>query len=632
MQPGGIPFEHWSYRLIGGNDTALSAASLTLLSRLLARARLRQTRAWLYRHGLPPSIRQALRLDLGAALDLSGVAGRFHALWLVEQSDGKVFGYGAERALTRLSIGGRLLPTWPFLDAQSPWVADLAERLATLTLPSPAASRAAPGRPSERWMLSQVELALLRAALGAFLSGLDADVLAVVRAEGSPLAEVYNHYRAPEPRVRRNRLQAAQTYPWLATELRLDWSLRRLIETGRPLAPALAARCQVKPRTLARTRTLAPPPGAAARKALLRRLDALPADYFPRDCADWAAFQSLAERLGLLAETLDVAPLKLLKPFRAGWQRGLVDLARQTGAPLDLEAIFEMMHAAYHDGVRPALMTWKAAGGLSGRAIPRQAPASFYPLWFGRYGLGRLATLAQGWRQAMTRLSLERLGVVGENDGTAVAPLSWPAVLSTGHTLGDFCIHELTTQAALEQEGHRLQHCVGSYAATCLMEGSGIYSVRDRLGRSCSTFEVRLGGSSPVLVQHKALRNSTPPAPEQALVARFLDQVLAKVPPERIAANHEERRRIAKGASALLAHLAVREENGELHGIPPEEIANAMARLCLPLHPTETRLGGIPVFLSLHGEALLRSLPADDAETDPLGDRLAWDLANLDGF
>jgi hypothetical protein len=76
-------------------------------------------------------------------------------------------------------------------------------------------------------------------------------------------------------------------------------------------------------------------------------------------------------------------------------------------------------------------------------------------------------------------------------------------------------IRELTSQTALQQKGHRLGHCVGTYVVPCLVGGTFIYSVRDRLVQSLSTFEVTLSGAGPSLVQHKARLNT--PTPESDL-------------------------------------------------------------------------------------------------------------------
>ncbi len=247
MQPDGLPFRHWTYRLLG--DPSLNPASITLQSRLLARDQLRQPRAWLARPARLTCLRQTLLIAFAAPLRLSARTGPCGGLWLVETDSGKVFAYAAPHPATSAPIGGLALPDLVVLDPAAPWVAQLADQLASQTLNTPAARRAGPERPSDHWLLARVEAALLRAALSAFQAHLDPELLAVARAVGAGTPALYNTYCGLAPAVRRHRLQAIQASPGARTQ-------------SDPL-PA-------KPRALAPTRTpawrLAPP---AARGALL---------------------------------------------------------------------------------------------------------------------------------------------------------------------------------------------------------------------------------------------------------------------------------------------------------------------------------------------------------------------------
>lgn len=612
MRPDGQPFEHWGYRRLG--DPGLNAASVTLLNRLLSEGRLGAPRAWLMRRGLPVSVRQALRFDFTAPTPLAGQPGRYHHLWLVEQADRQVFAYGVERPGTSPLIGGRVLRDWPALDPQAPWLPALAGHLADAVLDNPNAHRTSPAGPSEHWMLTQVEAALWRAALGEWLSALDAERLAVVRAEGRPTPEVFNDYGAGDATIRTRRLQAAQTFPACAGLLRTDARLRRAVSAGEPLQRALANHFQVKPRTIARTRTLSRPLAFAAHRAHLQRLDCWPAEYLPCTEADWAPCLALAERLDTLAACLDVEPLRLLKPFRHGWADGLRTLTQQVGTRLDVDALFEMMQAAWHYGVRPALADWATSNGLDESAIPLQPPPAFFPRWFGRSGLARLMTLARAWRTARLAFSLARSDADPETD----EPLTWPAWTPGPHTSGDYRILELTSQADLEHEGLRLAHCVGTYAGECLLRSMGIYAVRDRHGQSCSTFEVQMTESGPLLVQHQAMANTEPPAAERDLVARFIARVLAAVPPEQVRAVCAEREAIAAEASAWMARLAELEEAGALQGELDPEQAAELAERVRGLHPPEVRQLGLAAVLQPLAPRWLGLKPSEPTRTpDP---------------
>jgi hypothetical protein len=596
-----IRFEHWTYRHIG--DAGLSTAAITLLSRLLARQRLDGVRAILRRPAELPCHRQTLYIDFGGPLEIAGESSPWWGLWLVEETDRKLFCYGAKGAASRERPGGCVLNRLAVLDLRAGWIVALARRLAARTLDTDVAHRATPDCPSQVWILSQIEGALLRSAVETFTASLDPGVLAVVRAEGAPIPEVFNEYCATAALERRHRLQAARAYPWFSAALRRDWRLRRAVLTGAPLTRALADHYQVNPRTIERTRALAElPPDPPAHAVLLKRLDALPAEYLPRSEEDWRAFRALGESLRDLAEALGVGLPCVLKPMRAGWSVGLENLAQQAGGRLDVQAIFDMMQAAYRYGVRPALQAWTAEhGGFV--EIPVHAPLGFYPLWFGRYGLGRLAALAQRWRADLTRFSVARVQALEGVEALPQpeAPLVWPALLAGRHSHGPYRVIELTSQTELEQEGRQLEHCVGAYAASCLDGTTFIYAVRDRHGRHCSTFEIRIAETTPVLIQHKALRNSEPPQDEQALALRFIERVLSRVTPARLVAVRAERRRLAQHAMAWLDRLAMLHELGALGGEMDAEDALALARLTEGLHPAEARREGIAAYLMRHG-------------------------------
>lgn len=286
-----------------------------------------------------------------------------------------------------------------------------------------------------------------------------------------------------------------------------------------------------------------------------------------------------------------------------------------------------MMQAAWHYGVRPALVDWATSNGLDETAVPLQPPPAFFPRWFGRSGLARLMTLAQEWRTARLAFSLAR----ADADPETAEPLTWPAWTPGPHTSGDYRILELTSQADLEHEGLRLAHCVGTYAAPCLLHGSGVYAVRDRLGQSCSTFEVQMTEAGPLLIQHKAHANATPPAAEGDLVARFIARVLATVTPQQVRAVRTEREALATTASAWMERLAELENEGALQGeLEPEQAAKLAERVS-GLHPPEVRRLGLAAVLQPHVADWLEGVPAPHGEhvTDTAEALVDddWDLA-----
>ena len=551
----------------------------------------RSPRATLYRNGPQPGLRTALLLDFGGRLPGQGpLAGRF-GLWLTEHDNRTISCFGCERPLAGRGIGGRVMHNLPVLEPGGHWLRQFAADLASTRGGPPRGNAgASAGVASLFEQRTRVEHATLSAALTAFAAELDADVLAVVRAGGTPSIATYNHYWTGSDRQRRNRLQAAKTHPRFSGLLCDDWRLRRAVDTGLPLTQALAEHFHVRTATIQRTRQLAPEcvPDAALPSAL-QALDALPNTAMPVSSGDWSVFLGLHAGLMALAQTIGADLGVLVRPFASGWQEGLQALERKLSAPLDIDAMFEMMHCAYVYGVRPAVQTGLTERG-SKRIMPIEAPASFFPLWFGRYGLQRLAQMAGEWRDAHGRFSIERLGI---NDRLgAAASLTWPALLPTQVSHDGLRVIELTSRHALELEGRRLEHCVASYAVKCLMADSSLFSIRDQHGQPLSTFEVRVpvaGGAQ--LLQHHAHSHAEPDAKLDAVAQRFVAQVLPRLPRETLDAARKGRRALGERVRGTLG-----KPNELDKALTPSELEK-LAGLIAFAHPAEARREGIFAFL-----------------------------------
>lgn len=531
-------FTHLSHGVVGDASTRKEANTLVLSLRLAGA--LRAPRARLYRSIPHPAFRQVLAIDLDLDGDEESFLKGKRGLWLVEQSDRKVFLYAARRLDPGASIGGRVLPGRAVLHPTAAWLDDVA---------AVSVYRLCRSHPQAR-LFFQIEINVLRAALSAFVAGLDTAVLEAVRAEGRPTLEVYNHYWSGSETVCRNRLQGAQCFPLFSDALREDWRLRRRVDGGAPLTHNIADRYHIQQRTVQRTRSVLPSRVPAVRKVtILKRLDQLPPEYFPQQPDDWDTFRHLSDGLCDLAEILQVDYRRLAAPFAKGWRQGYTDLSRKLGSELNLAAIFEMMQAAYRYGLVPALLAGLQAAGRS-TTVYADPPSRFFPLWFGRYGLRKLAEMGQRWRLAYQQFSLNRLNL-GE-PGSALTE-DWPSLCDKAASHGPYRVVELTSRQDLELEGRKQQHCVASYAVKCLLGDSSIFSLRDRFDNTLSTFEVGLANHRPILRMHLGHRNQAVGGELQAVVARFIEQVLAAVPAARIDTVRQARRAIGGRISGQLS-------------------------------------------------------------------------------
>lgn len=546
-------------------------------------------RAVLYRSGAHPGVRTALWVDLRAAgfpaaHCFAGMAG----FWLVETVQGLVSCLSSLRPPTGRSVGGRVVHDLPILNPGSGWLWEIANALAEA--------------PGERTSAS-TEHGALRRAVSAFCAELDPDILAVAQEEDEETPAAYNHYSHSHARLRRNRLQAAEAHPRFAGALRRDWRLRRTVDAGTALTPSLATQYRVREATIKRLRRLdrgcIP---AEAFSVAVKYADCLPPQAIPSSPEDWAVFLRLTPGLEALVQRAGIAPAKLLQPFRGGWSNGLGDLEERLRSPLDLDAILEMMHCAYQYGVLPAVAATLEEQGCS-VSLLETPPASFFPLWFGRYGLARLAEITQRWQEAHGQFSLERLS--GSRMAGSGVPLVWPSHLESGATHGGLRVVELTSRAALELEGRRLEHCVASYAIKCLLAESAIFSVRDAFGQPLSTFEVRVpAASEPELLQHHARANEPPSAREEAVAQRFVERVLARIPRDRIDTVQKARRELGLRVRGLLGKPDTLQEP-----LSPDELVQLGEAVSIA-HPSEARRRGLLRFLEEQGIEVLAAMGA----------------------
>jgi len=544
-------------------------------------------RAVLFRAGAHPGVRTALWVAVRPAIlrpghAFDGAAG----FWLAESMSGLVACHASSHVPSGRSVGGRVVNDLPSLDPDADWLWELAHGLAS-----------APGVESS----ADVERTTLHRAVSAFCAELDPDVLTALREDTEAAPVVYNHYCTGSPVLRRNRLQAVASYPRFAHALRCDWGLRRAVDTGAELTSRLAAVYGVQAGTIKRLgrlpRSCVPASGI---QKLCTYVDALPADRVPTSAEDWAVFRRLAPGLDGLMQHANMSPGTLSRPFQGGWAKGLLQLEQRLQAPLDVDAIVEMMHCAYYYGVRPAVA---AALRKIGRRddVAENAPAPFFPLWFGRYGLARLAQMAYRWQEAHGRFSLERLG--GKHAAADTAALAWPSLLPAGATHGSMRVVELTSRAALELEGQRLGHCVASYAVKCLLAQSAIFSIRDTSGVPLSTFEVRVPAQGePTLLQHHAAENEPPSLQEQAVAQRFVARVLARIPQQHRGEIQQRRRELGLRVRNLLDT-----PNTQQEPLSTQELSQLGEAIAFA-HPAEARRGGLVAYLLKHGVPVLSEM------------------------
>jgi len=418
----------------------------------------------------------------------------------------------------------------------------------------------------ENWPLAtaiaRVEYARLRRLTHPFLRLLDPAVVALMIRAGLTSVQAYNDLIIPntglagersEPaREALYRRQAITTYPLLAPILLNDAHLRRSIETGARLIPAIRNGLGLPPaliRRVGRQSSRALPladyqtdgqavSGTEADLSLqtvLAALQQMPPALYPRTPADWHGFLLLLSLdrawqrswFGRIAET--TAQQRLVDLFAGRWPQAVRQLfpeqADGTGTPT-LQGV---------PAVRQLESLIKDAGGLVtilrdrlclpvariARATPVCPTLRAEPSGRSEPDTGSLTSVADRLAKEMLFGDLSPVAILAKTVQirrveTLFRPrplLVWSSLCPAQTAPNGLRLVFLTSSLALDLEGAQLDHCAGLYASSCALDGSHVLSIRDPAGRSLSTAELApVQKSMPVRVrQHKGPANGAPP-------------------------------------------------------------------------------------------------------------------------
>lgn len=379
--------------------------------------------------------------------------------------------------------------------------------------------------------LIEIQSAHYRAAMSAFIDGLDGELIAAISAcRLAPSVTRYNACRQGQASAARYRIQAAATIPLLAhllgEENHRALRLRRLVDGGQPLWPALADTVGVAEEAVRWLR------GKTADDVgevwlgripeLLRSLARLAPEKRPQTRAEWTAYTDFA----LVLAHVSPAPRRtrcLLDLARLGWIGAQQKFAAIGATPSDLLEIADLLREICR-AVGGELLPQVAGYRQDDDAQWQRVSAAVETL-FVETSLIKQLRASLRWHALQLLAPADDDGLADDSERLD----HWPAPLNGPVELRGLTAHFLTTTSALRDEGLRLEHCVGSYAGHCLFEGTTIVSLRQSDGRSLSTAELRLADSGErlgfELVQHKALRNGWP----STLAAQALAQLLGRL-------------------------------------------------------------------------------------------------------
>jgi hypothetical protein len=412
-----------------------------------------------------------------------------------------------------------------------------------------AAAPSVGGLPADR----ALERELVEEQWTAFRALLNQDALDTMRrarrkTKGNGSAGIYNLFAgagAPEgmeAQAGEWRRRAFDGFPLFAAEIKTDPSVLAAIDGSAPLIAALAASRGLLASTV---RALAGSPfGEGIRPKFMGFVTALadvtPPDWLPSSGEGWEDFLALTRTLtavGVLKTGYKEAPGP--GGLASGWTappsraRLLEEAIRRNGrnfaaaAPVD-GAVAHMTDTGLALGLEVILPAMREIGAADGLELAAANTA------------GQLGSLGTDWLFA-TRSPRAALRVSAAHltrhlaAGTAASRRegslpSWSGLGADAVSPDGIAIVNLRSQAALEEEGVAMRHCVGSYGWRCADGVTAILSIREpgpdgevRL----STAEVRVGcDGRPWTFQHRAWENSVPVRRASAAIAWYLEAAM----------------------------------------------------------------------------------------------------------
>ncbi len=472
-----------------------------------------ECRAALFKNTEFIGIKTALWINLENENNLPSPFIGFKGLWLLQMKNGKVFFQGSKSLFVKKSLGGRMINGVDVLNYHADWVNLIALHNALSVTKKSGEMQGKHWAGFESVKLS--EQVLLKKALQSFIEELDSEVVDILKIEQTGDNSIYNYYISSSE-GNRNRVQAAQSYQWFSKSFRNHWKLGRCIDKAEPLLPEIAKVHKLQPRTIRYLQgIIEDSTSIVERYTFAKVIDKFSSDYLPKTIEDQQTFIELAGKLVNLGELLQVSPMHLAKSFKGKWKAELDRLEKKFDSTLDLDLIIEMMDASFYFGVLPIL---KNNCKLKHFTSPS---SEWYSEWFSSYGLNRLIEMSIRWKNLNNILCILLYIKSNERDD-----LDWEPLHSSNFQSNGYRIIELTSHNQLKDEGSDLEHCVERYTMKCLISGSYIYSVQDRLGKAISTFEIQFVNGQAKLLQHFAKKDSQPTKEEILLVKLYIDSKL----------------------------------------------------------------------------------------------------------
>lgn len=339
-----------------------------------------------------------------------------------------------------------------------------------------------------------------------------------------------SNYRVPHATTIERRAQALATFPFLERVIakREYESIRSSIDTGEKLVDALAVHFGVSRGIIRLLRDVSVSDlgrWGTQVGTLLRLLESIPANWWPRNPETWGRFVASIDAITLTTRQPIATSTNVL------W---LFESARR-GFDLSVRGTEEMVRVGQEiddmsDALRQALV-WEVRRTTSPqRALSGPKAVEAVSRFKAAIGLVKLADVARRYGDAYRRATLRHA-----EEAQTLKGLRWPSIGGPA-SYGIVNIVPLHTPDELREEGIRMFNCAASYVRYCHSGKCQLWSVQHWDGTRLSTLETSITtgpacSRSVVITQHRGSGNG-PPSPVAALAAEKHVLALSNHPSE----------------------------------------------------------------------------------------------------
>ena len=366
--------------------------------------------------------------------------------------------------------------------------------------------------------------------LQAFSNALDQDALALIgktAVRNSNDVTAYNYLTHPAVKIQNYRRQAIQTFPLLREDFtsRYRQRLHQNVDSGNPLIPVIADHfsCQIHivRFLIGKDYELIGDEWREDLQGLVSLLGLLKPGHWPKSQAEWQQFNLWMVPCFNALETL-----RRYDHLTELLAKGLNELAREgfIKIPTRLEKHgIEMVDFATIPDFINELREWAVQSGASPEATTEALM---------HYSIIKIAVLCHRWHDWLIRwMEGEDKLDTKQKDSNA----EWPTLINSSWQTENHKVVPLNSPWLLQEEGKRMQHCVGQYVSKSRYFGAHIFSIRDAdTGRSLSTVELYLDEQVRFedkikVVQHYGRSNSVPSEACKVTLRHFLNYLKENV-------------------------------------------------------------------------------------------------------